>query len=25
LEDFRTLQNGGESQWALQLTLRYSF
>ena len=25
MEDYRTLQNGGESQWAVQLTLRYAF
>lgn len=25
VEDLRTLQDKGESQWALQLTLRYSF
>ena len=25
VEDYRTLQNGGESQWAVQATLRYSF
>ena len=25
VEDYRTLQSGGESQWAVQATLRYSF